>query len=101
MRIVFTDLADDDLIDIWVHIAPDNEPAADRLIDDVHSLTQKLAQFPLLGRAADHLHPGARSFALHDYLIVYRPMDYGVAILRVVHGSRALNLLDYPDPPPQ
>ena len=101
MRVVFTDLADDDLIDIWVHIAIDNEPAADRFIDDIHSLIRKLAQFPLLGRATDHLHSGARSFALRDYLVIYRPMDYGVAILRVVHGSRALDLLDYQDPPAQ
>lgn len=39
-RIAFTDLAEDDLIDIWVRIAPDNEAAADRLVDELHERTR-------------------------------------------------------------
>ncbi len=41
-RIVFSDLADEDLIDIWVGIAPDNEAAADRIVDEIHEVTRKL-----------------------------------------------------------
>ena len=98
-RVVFTELAEDDLIDIWVRIAPDNEAAADRLIDDIHDSTRRLLQFPLMGREAERLHAGARSLTHRDYLIVYGPMDYGIAVLRVVHGSRDLEALLYPEPP--
>ncbi|MGH7744548.1 MAG: type II toxin-antitoxin system RelE/ParE family toxin [Steroidobacteraceae bacterium] len=98
-RIVFTDLAEDDLIDIWVHIAPENESAADRLVDEIHEVTYKLVRFPLMGRAADELHPGARAFVHAGYLIVYQPMEYGIAVLRVAHGARELAWLDYPAAP--
>jgi toxin ParE1/3/4 len=99
MKIVFTELAEDDLIDIWVHIALDNESAADRLVDEIHEATRRLLQFPLMGREADRLHSGARSLTLRDYLIVYRPTDYGIAVLRAVHGSRDIAVLLYPEPP--
>jgi len=68
MRVIFTELAEDDLIDIWVHIAPDSEVAADRLIDDIHDSTRRLLQFPLMGREAERLRAGARSLTHRDYL---------------------------------
>jgi toxin ParE1/3/4 len=98
-RIAFTDLAEDDLIDIWVHIAPDNEAAADRLVDELHEVTRKLVRFPGMGRAVDELHIGARAFVHRDYLVVYRPMDYGVAVIRVAHGARDLAALEFPAAP--
>src|ERR1700730_6283675 len=52
-----------------------------------------------MGRSADHLRPGARAFVHGSYLIVYRPMAYGIAVLRVAHGAQALELLEYPPPP--
>ena len=98
-RIVFTELAEDDLIDIWVHIATDNEVVADRIVDEIHEVTRKLVRFPLMGRAADQLRPGVRAFVSGNYLVVYRPMEYGVAVLRVAHGAQELELLDYPPAP--
>ena len=99
-RIVFTELAEDDLIDIWVNIAPDNEVAADRIVEEIHDVTRKLVKFPLMGRAADELRPGARAFVHAGYLIAYRPMEYGIAVLRVAHGARDVLNLVYPDAPP-
>lgn len=98
-RLVLTELAENDLIGIWVHIAPDNEAAADRIVEELHATTYKLLRFPLMGRTADHLHPGARAFVHGNYLIVYRVMDYGIAVLRVAHGAQDLELLEYPAPP--
>lgn len=98
-RIVLTDLAEDDLIDIWVTIATDNEVAADRLVDEIHDATRKLLTFPGMGRTADELRPGARAFVHGSYLLVYRPMAYGIAVLRVAHGARELAWLEYPAAP--
>ena len=98
-RVAFTDLANDDLIDIWVNIAPDNESVADRLVDEIHELTRKLVIFPLMGRSADQLHSGARVFSHGDYLVVYRPMGYGIAVLRVCHAARDLLRLEFPPAP--
>ena len=66
-RIAFTDLAEDDLIDIRVHIAPDNEAAADRLVDELHEATRNLLRFPGMGLAVDELHVGARAFVHREY----------------------------------
>ena len=98
-RIVFTALADDDLDDIWLGIALENESAADRVVDEINEVTLKLVTFPHMGRAADMLRVGARVAVHGDYLVVYRPMDYGIAVLRVVHGAREWTELEYPPAP--
>jgi toxin ParE1/3/4 len=98
-RIAFTDLANDDLIDIWVNIAPDNELAADRLVDEIHEIARKLVAFPKMGRSAKVLRMGARMFPHGDFMIVYLEMTYGIAVLRVVHGARDLTALDFPPAP--
>ena len=99
-RIAFSDLANDDLDDIWITIALDNSKAvADRIVDELHELTRKLVTFPLMGRTADELRVGARAFVHREYLVVYRPMEYGIAVLRIAHGARNLELLDFPPTP--
>ena len=95
-RISFSELAESDIDDIWIGIALENEDAADRLIDGIDKVLGKLLAFPSMGRAADHLRAGARAFVYRDYLIVYRPTVDGIAVLRVVHGARSLELMDIP-----
>ncbi len=46
-----TALAEEDLIDIWLYIAHDDIPAADRLLDDVDQTFSLLADQPRLGPA--------------------------------------------------
>ena len=98
-RIVFTTLADDDLDDIWLGIALENESVADRVVDEINEVTLKLVTFPHMGRAADMLRTGARVVVHDDYIVVYRPMDYGIAVLRVVHGAREWTEFEYPPAP--
>ena len=52
-----------------------------------------------MGRVADALRAGARAFVHRDYLVVYRPMDYGIAVLRILHGARAIDVLEFPPAP--
>lgn len=77
-----------DAIEIWVRVARHNADAADRLIDRFTAAINLLAGQPELGRAADHLLPGLRSFPIGDYLIFYRRTDDGVFIVRIIHGAR-------------
>jgi plasmid stabilization system protein ParE len=42
-RILFTALAENDIEDIWVGIALDNEAAADRLVHDLHAALRRVA----------------------------------------------------------
>jgi plasmid stabilization system protein ParE len=51
--------AEADLIDIWLHIAPDDVQAADRLLDDLDETLLLLADQPFLGSARPDVAPGA------------------------------------------
>jgi len=97
-RILFTELAETDIDDIWVRIASDNEVAADRMVDELHA-TCRLARFSGMGRAADHLRSGARAFVHGNYIIVYWPMHDGIAVLRIAHGARNIELIEFPPAP--
>ncbi|HQE39592.1 MAG TPA: type II toxin-antitoxin system RelE/ParE family toxin [Zoogloea sp.] len=85
--------ADEDLIDIWVYIAQDNSAAADHLLDEFEKKFALLAGQPRLGAARSDIAPGLRHFPMGNYLILYREIDPGIEVVRVVHGARRLSHL--------
>jgi toxin ParE1/3/4 len=89
-RVVRTERAEDDLIDIWLNIARDNEAAADSLLDRIDLVCRSLAAFPELGQARPDLAPELRYMVVGRYLILYRVIAEGVEIVRIVHGARHL-----------
>ena len=82
-----------DVLNIWRHIAGENEPAADRFINLLTHHFRLLGDNPHAGRRRDELRPGYRSFPVGDYLILYRIMEPGVRILHVVHARRDIEAL--------
>jgi toxin ParE1/3/4 len=82
--------AEDDLLDIWRHVATDNPVAADRLLDRINGTFALLAETPRLGPARRDVGHDMRYFVVGSYLILYRPLANGVEIVRVVHGARRL-----------
>ena len=85
--------ADEDLIDLWVYIAQDNPAAADNLLDELENKFALLAGQPRLGVARSDIAPGLRHFPVGNYLILYREIDPGIKVVRVVHGARRLSHL--------
>jgi toxin ParE1/3/4 len=83
--------ADEDLIDLWAYIAQDHPDAADRLFDEFESKFALLAGQPRLGAARSDIAPGLRHFPVGSYLILYREIDDGIEVVRVVHGARRLS----------
>ena len=73
-RIRLSELARVDLDEIWFSIAIENLPAADRLVDKVQELLQKLLEFPEMGAERDDIRAGVRSFPCGNYLVFYRLM---------------------------
>ncbi|MGB7157168.1 MAG: type II toxin-antitoxin system RelE/ParE family toxin [Tepidisphaeraceae bacterium] len=92
-RVIRTPAAEKDLWEIVLHIAPDNEDAAFRLVDAIDERFELLAQFPGAGPARPELLPELRSFPVGNYLILYKPIDDGIEVMRVVHGARNLRRL--------
>lgn len=83
-----TPAARGDLLEIWLYIAQDNLEAADRFLDTINEKCLLLAERPEMGPNRSDLGPHVRSFAVRDYLIYYRPIQTGIEVLRVIHGSR-------------
>lgn len=77
-RVVLSELAEADFIDIWVFVARDNVEAADRLLDQLHEKCQFLADSPMVGRQRSELDPAIRSFAVGNYVIFYRDGTDGI-----------------------
>ena len=90
----FSAAAQSDLLDIVVFIASDNPRAAEDWLAAIEERCELLADHPLTGE----LRPGfgvadCRSVAVGAYVIFFRPIQSGVEIARVVHGSRDLGQL--------
>jgi len=89
-RIVRTRRARQDLIDIWRYVASNNPAAADALLDRVDEKSALLARNPRLGAERSDIRPGLRYFVVGEYLILYRIIEDGIEVVRVVHGRRDL-----------
>ena len=79
-----------DLTAIWLYIAQDNLPAADRLIAEIDRTLSLLARFPLMGEAVDHLRAGVRRSLVGNYQLFYGPTADGIRLLRVYHAARRI-----------
>lgn len=89
-RFIRTQRARQDLIDIWRYIAPNNPAAADALLDRIDEKCALLARNPRLGAERSDIRPGLRYLVVGEYLILYRIIEHGIEIVRVVHGRRDL-----------
>lgn len=62
-HIRFSDLARDDLDEIWFSIAIDNLEAADRLVDKLYELLKKYLDFPSRQQSTNRLYLCPRRIA--------------------------------------
>jgi toxin ParE1/3/4 len=83
-----TEEADNDLIEIWLHISQDNLESADKFLETLVEKFALLAGQPKIGRARPELAPRLRSFPAGRYIIFYRLIPDGVEIARILHSRR-------------
>jgi toxin ParE1/3/4 len=88
-----SDPAELDLAELWFHIARDSPTAADRLVRRILDTCDVLAQRPFAGELYEKFGPDTRIFTVRPYVIVFRPSDDGIEVMRVVHGARDLEAL--------
>ena len=81
--IVYLPLADDDLVDAWLHIAHDNLQAADAYIERIRHVCTLIGANPMMGVERDDLREGVRSFPVESHVVFYTSVDGGIVILRV------------------
>ncbi|TGT61340.1 type II toxin-antitoxin system RelE/ParE family toxin [Mesorhizobium sp. M00.F.Ca.ET.170.01.1.1] len=83
-----TPRAQQDLREIWRHIAVDNEGAANRLLGQIFDKLELASSHPNMGVARPELSASARILVEGRYIIIYEPMSYGVLAVAIVHGMR-------------
>lgn len=77
-----------DATDIWVYVAADNLPPADRLLEQIDATIQNLARLPELGRARPELAPEIRSFPIGSYVVFYRIAADALEVVRILSAYR-------------
>jgi toxin ParE1/3/4 len=88
MKLVLSQLANEDLLETWEYIAEHDEVAADRYIDYLRKRALALLDFPEIGRLRNEIHHDLRSLLARNHLLFYRIQSNEIQILRILHGSR-------------
>lgn len=89
MKVVITNAAKADLVNIAEFISQNNPQRAisfvDELLDRCLSLSDMPRAYPLVSRYA---HYGVRRCIHYDYLIFYRISEDFLEIIHILHGAR-------------
>ena len=88
MKVIWTDLAIQDIDDIWLYIAKDSKMSATKTIARIREATRRLTKHPEIGRPGRTV--GTRELVVPGtpYLLPYRVQGATLEILSVVHGRR-------------
>ena len=89
-RVLRTDLADDDLMEIgdYIRRRSGSVEVAFRFLDKIDAKCRLYAGNPDLGDARPDLGPSVRSFPLDNFVVIYEPLDDGILVLMVTRGAR-------------
>ena len=85
--------ASQDLDEISDHFLRRNIDAGEQFVNRFEQKCQNLVKFPNMGRSYAEIEPTLRGVPLDGYVILYRVIDEGVEIVRVVSGYRNLESL--------
>jgi toxin ParE1/3/4 len=95
MKLIWTEPAVVDLENIKAYIAHDSELYAAVLVEKIIKATEKLRDFPKLGREVPEFDADEiREIIFSNYRIMYRIQEDTILIVAVIHGKRDLMELD-------
>ncbi|MFI5012483.1 MAG: type II toxin-antitoxin system RelE/ParE family toxin [Hyphomicrobiales bacterium] len=94
-KVRFTHRAREDFLEIWLYIAPRNPQAADRVYDRIEESCQLLRDHPQLGPARPEIAEGARALIIERWIALYRLVEDGVQVVRIIDGVRDLTQIDW------
>jgi len=89
VELIFAPLAEDDLSEIWRHLAEQslNRGVADRQIRRFFAVRDALCVHPFVGRVRDDLALDLRYLPIDDYVVFYRAGEHVIEIVRLLHAS--------------
>ena len=93
LKLIWTQLAIDDLDDIANFIAKDSEDYAKIFVRKIVEQVERIPNFPLLGRVVPEIQDEqVRERIYQNYRLIYRIKDDSIEIVRIFHHGRQLNL---------
>ncbi len=92
-RYILTAQAKLDLREIKNYIGRNNLTAARRFVEEFREQCQLIIKFPEMGRGYEELAPGLRGFGLGNYIILYRQIQDGIEVNRLLSGYRDIETL--------
>ena len=95
MKVTFSAVAQDDLLDIALYISQDNPARALTFVDELETKCNALGDSPGIGTVRPELGDGIRVLPHGHYLIFYREQRRAIRIERVMHGSRDIGDDDF------
>ncbi|MBO3462011.1 type II toxin-antitoxin system RelE/ParE family toxin [Aetokthonos hydrillicola Thurmond2011] len=70
-----------------------NLEAGEKLFREFNKKCHNLAKFPNMGRSYAHIRADLRGLPLDKYIILYKDIDDGIEILRIISGRQDLESL--------
>lgn len=89
-RVCWSDRAEESVLEVARYVIEQTQ-SRQRGLDLVGKIEEKCrryAQFPEGGTARPDLGPKLRCFPVKNLLVIYRPIDNGIAIIFVAHGHQ-------------
>lgn len=96
MPLRYTEQARSDLIGIHHAISDHSRSGANMWVQRITDRCLQLVEFPLSGPVRPRIAPDARVLLIERWVVVYRLLDDGPQIVRIVDGARDLSRLDLP-----
>ncbi|MFP5221818.1 MAG: type II toxin-antitoxin system RelE/ParE family toxin [Acidobacteriota bacterium] len=90
-KVHFLRKAEDDLLDIWAYIAEDNQQVATSALRAINEKCLMLAENSKLGPARPDIAADMRYFVVGRHLILYREIQTGIEVVRVLHAARDIH----------
>jgi toxin ParE1/3/4 len=78
-----------------VYIGLRNPRVADQVLDRIEKRCDLLRDHPQLGPARPEIGEGARALVIERWLALYRLVEDGVQVVRIVDGARDLTRLEW------
>jgi toxin ParE1/3/4 len=92
-KYILTAQAKLDLREIKNYISRNDLTAARRFVEEFREQCQLIVKFPEMGRSYEQLAPGLRGFPIGNYIILYRQIQNGIEVNRLLSGYRDIETL--------
>jgi toxin ParE1/3/4 len=86
MKVLLSDKAGKDLLQIYSYIAERNPTAAEVFVRRIDEKFDQISYLPFIGRERSSLAPGLRSVVVGNHVIFYVVKPDSIIVMRVIDG---------------